>query len=163
MTKNNKKEIIYAVSTFLNGNIKGVVEFEEKNKKVLLNIDLEGFIPNTIHGIHIHEAGDLRDNCLSACAHFNPYNKNHGGLKSKERHVGDLGNIKSDKNGKVKISFEDNLIKLRGSKSNIIGRSVVIHEDEDDCGLGNFPDSKTTGHSGKRIACAVIGYSKKMF
>jgi Cu-Zn family superoxide dismutase len=163
MTKNNKKETIYAVATFLNGDIKGIVEFKEKNKKVLISIDLEGFIPNTIHGIHIHEAGDLGDNCLGSCEHFNPYNKNHGGLKSKERHVGDLGNIKADKYGKVKISFEDNLIKLRGSKSNIIGRSVVIHQDEDDCGLGNFPDSKTTGHSGKRIACAVIGYSKKMF
>ena len=42
----------------------------------------------------------------------------------------------------------------------IIGRSIIIHEDEDDLGLGNFEDSKTTGHSGKRIACSVIGISK---
>jgi Cu-Zn family superoxide dismutase len=32
--------------------------------------------------------------------------------------------------------------------------------DEDDCGKGGFPDSLTTGHAGKRIACAVIGYAK---
>ena len=55
------------------------------------------------------------------------------------------------------------MIKLRGTKCNIIGRGLIIHADEDDLGLGGFPDSLTTGHSGKRIACAVIGYSKKMF
>ena len=37
------------------------------------------------------------------------------------------------------------------------GRSVIVHADEDDYGLGKKDDSKTTGHSGKRIACAVIG------
>ena len=42
----------------------------------------------------------------------------------------------------------------------ILGRSVIIHEDEDDLGLGTFEDSKTTGHSGARIACSVIGIGK---
>ena len=31
-----------------------------------------------------------------------------------------------------------------------------IHEDEDDLGQGGFPDSGTTGHAGRRIACGVI-------
>jgi Cu/Zn superoxide dismutase len=65
--------------------------------------------------------------------------------------------------GEVNYEIMDKQIKLRGTKANIIGRSVVLHADKDDCGLGGFPDSLTTGHSGKRIACAVIGYSKKMF
>ncbi len=29
----------------------------------------------------------------------------------------------------------------------------------DDLGKGNFPDSKTTGHAGARVACGVIGKS----
>ena len=37
------------------------------------------------------------------------------------------------------------------------GRTLIVHEDEDDLGLGSFEDSKTTGHAGKRIACAIIG------
>ena len=61
------------------------------------------------------------------------------------------------------MQITDNLIKLRNSKCNIIGRAVVIHEDPDDNGLGGHDDSLITGHAGKRLACAVIGYSKKMF
>jgi Cu-Zn family superoxide dismutase len=38
-----------------------------------------------------------------------------------------------------------------------LGRALIIHEDEDDLGLGDFPDSKTTGHSGVRIGCAIFG------
>lgn len=37
------------------------------------------------------------------------------------------------------------------------GRSAIVHADEDDLGLGNYPDSKTTGHSGDRIGCAIFG------
>ena len=73
------------------------------------------------------------------------------------------GNIVSDKDGNVKCEFSDHMIKLHGFKSNIIGRAIVIHADCDDNGLGGFDDSLTTGHAGKRIACAVIGYSKEMF
>lgn len=157
------KQII-AISYF-NDKIKGTVHFYEnlKDKTVVLDINLSGFDKNRIHAIHIHEAGDLTDNCAGACSHFNPFNKNHGGINSKERHVGDLGNINSDKNGDVIMQIIDKHIKLRGIKCNIIGRSVVIHEDPDDNGLGGFSDSLITGHAGKRKTCAVIGYSKKMF
>jgi Cu-Zn family superoxide dismutase len=34
---------------------------------------------------------------------------------------------------------------------------LIVHADEDDLGKGDFPDSKTTGHSGKRIGCAIFG------
>ena len=41
-----------------------------------------------------------------------------------------------------------------------VGEPGRNHEDEDDLGAGTFEDSKTTGHSGARIACSVIGISK---
>jgi len=154
---------IIAVSYINDKKIKGTIYFYENiyNNTVIIDIDLIGLKKNGVHGFHIHEAGDLTDSCTSACAHFNPYNKNHGGINSKERHVGDLGNIIADENGIVKMKITDNLIKLKNSKCNIIGRAVVIHEDPDDNGLGGHDDSLTTGHAGKRLVCGVIGYRKE--
>ena len=156
------------------GNISGNIEFIQKEKEdVIIKVNISGLKPGN-HGFHIHEAGDLTDSCSSACKHFNPNNKSHGGPNSKERHVGDLGNVTANKLGKVKKTFSDSKIKLKG-KNSIIGRSVVIHENEDDLGLGGLDEnrnvidkkvhleSKKTGNAGKRIACGVIGYSSKMF
>jgi Cu/Zn superoxide dismutase len=52
---------------------------------------------------------------------------------------------------------------LRGTKANIIGRGLIIHADTDDCGLGENEASLENGNAGKRIACAIIGYSKLNF
>lgn len=154
--------------------IKGTIEFVQQGRKnVTVNVKISGLPPGK-HGFHIHEAGDLTDSCQSACKHFNPHNTNHGGPQSKIRHVGDLGNIEADKNGNVNIEFMDHRIKLKGI-NNIIGRSVVIHDKEDDLGLGGldesgkifnkkiYQESLKTGNAGARIACGVIGYSSKMF
>ena len=69
-------------------------------------------------------------------------------------HVGDLGNIIS-KGGKVNQRIISS-VQLSGVRS-IIGRSIVIHEYEDDLGLTDHPESKNTGNSGSRIGCAIIG------
>ena len=156
--------------------LKGTVEFIEKpdTNNVMINVNIKNITPG-YHGFHIHEAGDLTDNCTSACSHFNPHHKNHGGPMDKEKHVGDLGNIKANSKGIVKQTFVYDKIKLKG-KYSIIGRSVVIHENPDDCGKGGLDkehkniidkekhkESLKTGNAGKRIACGVIGYSSKMF
>lgn len=155
---------ITAIAVFF-GEINGAVKFTEDLNEGLVRIDLNitGLKPNSLHGFHVHEAGDLTDKCTSMCAHFNPYNKTHGCPGMKERHVGDLGNIKTNSKGEAKYSFYDDAIKLRGTKCNIIGRGLIIHEDEDDCGKGGNVESLKTGNAGKRIACAVIGYSKDNF
>ena len=119
-----------------------------------------------LHGFHIHEAGNLEEGCKSCCSHFNPLNKEHGGpweINGKNRHLGDLGNIKADKKGNSKCIIYDKYLQLRGSKYNIIGRSIIIHEDEDDLGRGNNPESKKTGNAGARIGCGVIGYKEVFY
>jgi len=153
-----------AVMTDQSG-IHGFVKFAEdlENNQVKIELNIAGLSPNSLHGFHVHEAGDLSDKCTSMCAHFNPFNKTHGGPNSKVRHVGDLGNIKTNAKGEAKYSFCDSVIKLRGTKSNIIGRGLIIHEDEDDCGKGGNAESLKTGNAGKRIACSVIGYAKQNF
>jgi Cu-Zn family superoxide dismutase len=147
-----------AIAVF-NNKIKGTVNFiETNNNLVKIELNLSGLKKNALHGFHVHRFGDMSDGCQRMCEHFNPFNKNHGGPGKKIRHVGDLGNIQADDNGLAVYSFYDDVIKLKG-KCNIIGRGLIIHADKDDLGEGNHELSLTTGNSGKRIACAVIGYS----
>jgi Cu-Zn family superoxide dismutase len=135
----------------------GYITFQRKKnaKTCLIEGALTGLTPG-LHGIHIHEYGDLREGCASACAHYNPHGMQHGFPEDKNRHVGDLGNLVVNFQGKALLKMRDPLIFLE----DIVGRSVVIHADPDDGGKGGFPDSLTTGHSGARIACAVIGWAR---
>ena len=156
---------VCAIAVFTDDKIKGTVKFTEDlvSNQIKIELNITGLKHNGLHGFHVQEAGDLTDKCNSMCAHFNPYNKKHGCPGTKERHVGDLGNISTNNKGEAKYTFYDNVIKLRGSKANIIGRGLIIHADEDDCGHGGNAESLKTGNAGKRIACAVIGYSKDNF
>ena len=155
---------IKAIAVF-DGKINGIVYFEEDFNEncIIINIHLQGFKKKSIHGFHVHQAGDLTDKCESMCAHFNPYNKKHGCPGIKERHVGDLGNIIANDKGEVNLIIKDNYIKLRGSIANIIGRGLIIHADKDDCGKGSNDASLINGNAGKRIACAIIGYAKENY
>jgi Cu-Zn family superoxide dismutase len=139
--------------------VKGVIYLTQKDNLVNITGEVVGLVPNKLHAIHIHESGDLTDGCTSLCAHYNPYKMTHGYPNSAVRHVGDLGNIQADENGKATFSIIDNLVKLSGLHS-VMGRSIIIHIDTDDGGLGGHDDSLITGHAGARIACGVIGYRK---
>src|SRR5437870_5103788 len=83
------------------GKISGTVHLEEQKSggNTKISIRLSGFDANTVHGIHIHQYGDLTEGCKSACAHYNPFDEEHGdgtyqlerkGDGSNKRHVGDL-------------------------------------------------------------------------
>ncbi|NDA89497.1 MAG: superoxide dismutase family protein [Alphaproteobacteria bacterium] len=161
----NKDSPVKAIAVFDGKKIKGTVIFTEDftNNCVIIDINIVGLKKNALHGFHVHESGDLTNHCESMCAHFNPYGKNHGCPGVKERHVGDLGNLQTDVHGSAKYSITDDFIKLRGSKANIIGRGLIIHADPDDCGLGGDEASLKNGNAGKRIACAIIGYSQDNF
>lgn len=135
-------------------------------KNVLIIKDVNGgvIIEGTIyglqdgkHGFHIHEFGDLTDGCQSLCSHFNPFDQVHGSLLSKKRHLGDLGNITSYQN-KAEVKIFCKHLSLFGPFS-ILGRSIVVHQDEDDLGLTNHPLSQITGNSGNRMLCGIIGYA----
>jgi Cu-Zn family superoxide dismutase len=160
-------------SSFNSAKLRGYISFHQCDKNTITKIlvDLSGFKPNKIHAIHIHEEGDLSKGCESLCAHYNPFGKLHGNfiLNKKDRHVGDLvNNIQSDSNGNVKLQFFDDLVSLFEPYS-VIGRSIVIHEKEDDLGIyrnENTPQGKEsgkTGNAGKRISCSIIGRSKTDF
>ena len=69
------------------------------------------------------------------------------------RHEGDMGNIEADDMGKAHLEYVDKNISFEGISS-IIGRSVIVHKNEDDL------KTQPTGNAGARVACGVIGIGK---
>ena len=160
-TRKNKKPVLNAIC-ILNqndNNVKGTIHFRNINNKLYIKYNITG-LSDGEHGFHVHEYGDLSDNCNSGCSHFNPFNETHGGPNSKHRHAGDLGNIIS-KNNIAKGTIVDNILSLDFNKKTcIIGRMMIVHEQKDDLGLGNNDESLKTGNAGKRLACGIIGITK---
>ena len=96
------------------------------------------------HGFHIHSGcictvGDPKKPFLEAGEHYNPDNQPHG------NHVGDLPVLFS-MNGLAILLFYSNRFKPH----EVIGRTLIIHENPDDF------RSQPAGNSGLRLACGEI-------
>ncbi|ADD73819.1 superoxide dismutase [Lymantria xylina nucleopolyhedrovirus] len=145
----------------LSGDASGVVYFDQPTAAHFVR--MSGYVlglPRGLHGFHVHEFGDASNGCTSAGEHFNPTKRDHGAPDAEIRHVGDLGNLKSaGRDALTEVSLTDGVVTLYGPHS-IIGRSLVVHTDRDDLGLTDHPLSKTTGNSGGRLACGIIGIRK---
>ncbi|KAJ6477371.1 superoxide dismutase [Mycena vitilis] len=158
-TRQTQPVLVTKAVVVLKGDSKatGTVTFEQSKTGVTtVTGELRNLDPLSSRGFHIHQFGDLSDGCLSAGPHFNPFGMNHGAPSDTERHVGDLGNIKTDESGSASFKLEDSLISLNGPLS-ILGRAVVLHAGTDDLGRGGDPESLKTGNAGARAACGVIG------
>ncbi|RDL41523.1 Superoxide dismutase [Cu-Zn] [Venustampulla echinocandica] len=138
--------------------VTGTVTLEQQSESspTTISWNLTGNDANAERGFHIHQFGDNTNGCTSAGPHFNPHSATHGAPTDAIRHVGDLGNIKTDAQGNAVGSVQDKLIKLIGPES-VIGRTVVVHAGTDDLGKGGNEESKKTGNAGPRPACGVIG------
>lgn len=95
-------------------------------------------------GFHIHECGiceitDPENPFQTAGGHYNPTYQPHG------NHAGDFPVLFSN-NGYTRMSFFTDKFKPK----DIIGRSVIIHQNPDDY------RTQPAGNSGKRMACGVI-------
>ncbi|XP_045614401.2 superoxide dismutase [Cu-Zn] 5 [Procambarus clarkii] len=141
--------------------VSGTLTLKQNGPKVFTHItgNVSGLSVG-LHGFHVHEFGvnGANEACVDAKGHYNPDGYNHSAPNATQRHVGDLGNIESFPNGTALgtaiIDIKDS-ISMFGMRS-VVGRSIVIHENRDDLGLGNKPDSLTTGNAGSRLACCNI-------
>ncbi len=77
----------------------------------------------------------------------------HGAPGEGKSHRGDLGNLVADAAGKAHLEWLSPHFSLNGP-AGILGRSVVVHAEEDDL------STQPTGNSGARIACGVIGLAR---
>jgi Cu/Zn superoxide dismutase len=139
-----------AVAVFLMNPVLGEVVATPHRQGVKILATFKKLPPGK-HGFHIHKAGDLRgEGCLGLCEHYDIGGHKHGGPPTTkgERHTGDLGNVTVG-------TYRYYLPRVR--IQDLWGRSIIVHEGEDDLGKGGYDDSLTTGHSGKRMGCAIFG------
>lgn len=120
----------------------GTVEFYQKPKCVLVVADIKGLPPTDMgfFGFHIHEGTDCGGSGFSnSKSHYNPATTPH------PKHAGDLPPLMLCGNHAYSSVLTD-----RFSVSDIIGRTVIIH---------NMPDdftSQPSGNAGQKIACGII-------
>lgn len=134
--------------------VKGTVTFLQVDGGVKVAADIEGLEPNSKHGFHIHQFGDLSSVDGTAMGgHFNPSGMEHSSPANEMRHVGDMGNIEADGSGKAHLEYTDSQIMLSGPAS-VIGRGVIVHAKEDDM------KTQPTGNAGARIGQGIIGVVK---
>jgi len=128
----------------------GVVVFSKKGDQPMrIIVDLSG-LPAGFHGFHIHQHGDCSSpDASSAGGHFNPSDSRHGSPSDDEHHLGDLGNLLTQTNGRISTTLRNEDLHFHGAHS-VIGRAVVIHAKADDF------VSQPNGNAGARLACGVI-------
>ena len=143
---------LIAVLTPTEGNdVTGTVTFTETDGKVTVEAKVMGLKPNSEHGFHIHEFGDISAaDGKSAGGHYNPEGHDHALPETETRHAGDLGNLEADADGNATLKITVDNINLVEGKDPIIGRGLIVHADPDDGG-------QPTGNAGARIAMGVIG------
>ena len=123
-------------------NISGTVKFYQKGNCVLVVADISG-LPRTatgFFGFHIHEGSNCDGYDFSGSkSHYNPDGSLH------PQHAGDLPPLMIC-GTKAHLSILTDRFKI----SDIIGRTVVIHNMVDDF------TSQPSGNSGEKIACGII-------
>ena len=125
--------------------LSGLVKFyDTPYGGVLIEAELFG-LPNIqtqgstdFYAMHIHDAGDCSRNFTMTGEHYNP------GMQPHPYHAGDLLPLLGNQ-GYAWEAFYDKRFRI----SDIIGRSLVIHEKRD-----NFT-SQPSGDAGTKIGCGV--------
>ena len=123
--------------------LSGYVEFYQENRCVLIVARISGLPRGKgtgFFGFHIHQGESCSGTDFSSTGtHYNPVNLSH------PKHAGDLPPL-LECQGNAYLSVRTDRFSVR----DIIGRTVVIHSDPDDC------RTQPAGNAGKKIACGVI-------
>lgn len=125
-----------------NFNIDGTVKFYQKRGFVLIEANIKGLPKNSsgFFGFHIHEGTDCSGELFADTkGHYNPLNTSH------PNHAGDLPPLLLSGNSAYMTVATDQF-----DIEDIIGRTVVIHDNYDDF------TTQPSGNAGTKIACGVI-------
>jgi Cu/Zn superoxide dismutase len=127
-------------------NAGGEIVFVQQPKALRVHVRLHGLPARSTLAIHVHEKfpatrDELARGCDACGGHFNPLGTTHGcvALHDANRHAGDLiNNVRTDDDGRVVCTFDDDLLDLRVALMSPRGRSIVVHAHPDDLGAGGL-------------------------
>ena len=103
----------------------------------LPNVAIPG--SSNFYAMHIHESGDCGDNLEHTGMHYNPKDTAH------PDHAGDMPPLFGNQGYAYSVFYDK-----RFTITEIIGRSVIIHEKPDDF------TSQPAGNAGNKIGCGEI-------
>lgn len=133
-------------------NLAGTATFTRRGNVVNLVLEVRNGKPGS-RAVHLHEVGNCSDpKAESAGGHWNPTDESHGKIGMTEKaHGGDIGNFVIGPDGTGRLEFSTDRWTIGGdAQTNVVGRSIVIHDGEDDY------KSQPSGNAGDRIGCGVI-------
>ena len=125
-----------------------VIFVETSDQFTTLYYKFQNCLPEGKHGLAVHKHAIFTEGCASTSWHYNPNGTPHGPFEADKdgRHAGGFGNIEVDAEGNAEGYLVDHVVRL--SHPSIIGRSLVVHEKED-----NF---KWETSAGVGLACGEI-------
>ncbi|MBA3623690.1 MAG: superoxide dismutase family protein [Methylibium sp.] len=143
----------------------GTARFTDTPKGVMeIAVEAMGLTPGQ-HGMHVHQNPDCAPGPEANTGkiipfgatggHFDPMNtKNHSHPGDPKGHAGVLPMIKAGADGNAKATHTTRALSVTAGKASVVGRSLVIHEKEDDF------KSDPSGNSGGRVLCGLIEAAK---
>ncbi len=121
---------------------------------VMIEVDARD-LPEGELGFHLHEKGvcEADSGFKSAGGHL-AGSKQHGFANEKGPHPGDMPNVFVQQDGILKVEVYNPRVAVAGGQATALldadGSALMIHRGADDY------RSEPAGHSGDRIACAVL-------
>lgn len=133
------------------GKALGTARLEQTPNGVLVKAELSNLPPGEL-GFHIHDKGACQPPFQSAGGHFNPERSAHGFAAKQGPHAGDLPNLHVGEDGRVRLDYFAEGLRLGGPDGVLggDGAAIVVHAGADDY------RTDPAGDSGARIACGVI-------
>lgn len=146
LSQNQPKAMAWVRGGDLAPSLSGLVKFyDTPYGGVLIEAEIFGLPNRSIPGstnwyaMHIHENGDCSDQFANTGEHYNP------GMNIHPQHVGDLMPLFANQ-GYAWYAYYDKRLRI----PEILNRSVVIHQNQDDF------TTQPSGASGPKIGCGII-------
>ncbi len=127
---------------YLAPQLRGVANFFPYKEGTLVEIEVMNLPKDTSHpyALHIHEGDSCEGLSFeNSKGHYNPNGKIH------PEHAGDLPPLFSNRGYSYMAVYTD-----RFTPEEVIGRTIIIHNDVDDF------KTQPSGNSGEKIGCGVI-------